>query len=201
MLAANAETALNAAWDAGALPGERIHVIGAGVVGCLAGWLLARLPGAEVTLADTDPARAAVAAALGVAFAPPEALAPDADLVVHASGNPSGLRRALEVAGLEARILELSWYGDREVALPLGEAFHGRRLRVLSSQVGAVAAPARPRWSHARRLAKALELLREPALDALISGDVPFAALPEVVPRLAVDPAGVLCQRVSYPGA
>ena len=90
VLAANAETALNAAWDAGALPGERIHVIGAGVVGCLAGWLLARLPGAEVTLADTDPARAAVAAALGVAFAPPEALAPDADLVVHASGDPAG---------------------------------------------------------------------------------------------------------------
>ena len=201
VLAANAETALNAAWDAGALPGERIHVIGAGVVGCLVGWLLARLPGAEVTLADTDPARAAVAAALGVAFAPPEALAPDADLVVHASGNPSGLRRALEVAGLEARILELSWYGDREVALPLGEAFHGRRLRILGSQVGAVAPAVRPRWSHARRLAKALELLRDPALDRLIGGDVPFASLPEVIPRLAADPAGVLCQRVSYPGA
>jgi threonine dehydrogenase-like Zn-dependent dehydrogenase len=201
VLAANAETALNAAWDAGALPGERIHVIGAGVVGCLVGWLLARLPGAEVTLADTDPARAAVAAALGVAFAPPEALAPDADLAVHASGDPAGLRRALEVAGFEARILELSWYGDREVALPLGEAFHGRRLRIVGSQVGAVAPPARPRWSHARRLAKALELLRDPALDRLIGGDVPFASLPEVVPRLAVDPKGVLCQRVSYPGA
>jgi hypothetical protein len=91
--------------------------------------------------------------------------------------------------------------GDREVALPLGEAFHSRRLRILGSQVGAVAPLARPRWSHARRLAKALELLRDPALDRLISGDVPFASLPEVIPRLAADPAGVLCQRVSYPGA
>jgi threonine dehydrogenase-like Zn-dependent dehydrogenase len=159
------------------------------------------IPGVEVTLVDVDPTRAEVAESLGVAFAHPSEAAGGRDLVVHASATEAGLRRSLELLAPGGTVLELSWYGDREVALPLGEAFHGRRLRVLSSQVGAVAAPARPRWSHARRLAKALELLREPALDALISGDVPVASLPEVVPRLAVDPAGVLCQRVSYPGA
>jgi threonine dehydrogenase-like Zn-dependent dehydrogenase len=115
-----------------------------------------------VTLADTDPARAAVARALGVAFAAPDDLSPDADLVVHASGSPAGLRRALEVAGFEARVVEASWYGDVEVHLPLGEVFHSRRLTILSSQVGAVSPLARPRWTHDRRLAKALELLRCP---------------------------------------
>lgn len=198
VLAANAETALNVVWDAGAAPGERAHVIGGGTIGCLVAWLLGRLPGAEVTLADTDPARAPVAEALGVAFAPPEELRPDADLVVHASGNPDGLRRALAVAGQEARVVEASWYGDREVALPLGEAFHSRRLTIVGSQIGAVSPALRPRWSHARRLAKALELLRDPVLDTLITGESPFEELPEVMARLATAPGGTLCHRVVY---
>jgi threonine dehydrogenase-like Zn-dependent dehydrogenase len=197
VLAANMEAALNALWDASPRAGERIHVIGAGVVGCLVAWLCGRIPGAEVTLADVLPERAAVAAALGVWFARPEALASEADLVLHASGHPEGLRTALAVAGLEARLVELSWYGTAEVALPLGEAFHSRRLTLISSQVGQVASAMRPRWSHGRRLVKALELLRDPALDVLITGEVPFAALPEAMKRLAV--AGALCQRIVYP--
>jgi threonine dehydrogenase-like Zn-dependent dehydrogenase len=160
-------------------------------------WLCGRIPGAEVTLADVLSERAAVAAALGVWFARPEALASEADLVLHASGHPEGLRTALAVAGLEARLVELSWYGTAEVALPLGEAFHSRRLTLISSQVGQVASAMRPRWSHGRRLVKALELLRDPALDVLITGEVPFAALPEAMKRLAV--AGALCQRIVYP--
>jgi NADPH:quinone reductase-like Zn-dependent oxidoreductase len=198
VLAANMETALNVVWDAASLPGERVHVIGAGVVGCLIAWLVGRLPGTEVTLADIDPARASVATRLGVGFAPPEGLAPDADLVVHASGAPAGLSRALQVAGVEARVVEASWYGDQQVALPLGEAFHSRRLRLISSQVGAVAPALRPRWPHARRLEKALELLREPVLDALITGEAPFATLPELMPMLVAAPAGTLCQRITY---
>ena len=137
-------------------------MIGAGVVGCLVAYLCGRMPGANVTLCDLDPERAAVAAALGVAFAPPDALGAEADLVVHASGNPSGLRTALAVAGFEARIVELSWYGSAEVPLPFGEAFHSRRLTLQSSQVGQVATFMRPRWSHARRMAKALDLLCDP---------------------------------------
>jgi threonine dehydrogenase-like Zn-dependent dehydrogenase len=198
VLAANMETALNVVWDATALPGERVHVIGAGVVGCLIAWLIGRLPGTEVTLADIDPARASVATRLGVEFAPPEGLARDADLVVHASGAPTGLSRALQVAGVEARVVEASWYGDQQVVLPLGEAFHSRRLRLISSQVGDVAPALRRRWTHARRLEKALELLREPVLDTLITGEAPFATLPELMPMLAATPSGTLCQRIIY---
>lgn len=200
VLAANMETALNALWDAAPRPGERIHVVGAGVVGCLVAYLCRHLPGAEVTLADILPERAAVAAALGVAFAPPEALAPDADLVFHASGRAEGLRTALAVAGCEARIVELSWYGAAEVALPLGEAFHSRRLAILSSQVGQVAPAMRPRWGHARRLAKALSLLADPALEALVTHEVAFGSLPEALPRLLAPEAHALCARIVYPG-
>jgi 2-desacetyl-2-hydroxyethyl bacteriochlorophyllide A dehydrogenase len=198
VLAANMETALNAVWDSGARPGERIHVIGAGVVGCLVAWLLERLPGAEVTLADIDDRRAGIAGRLGVTFSPPEGLAGDADLVIHASGNPLGLRRALEVAGFEGRVVELSWYGDKEACLPLGEGFHSRRLRLVSSQVGSVSPDLRPRWSHARRLAKALDLLSASELDSLITGESAFASLPEVMAQLAFEPGPALCHRIRY---
>ena len=199
VLAANMETALNAVWDSGAAAGQRIIVIGAGVVGAMLAHLCGRLPGAEVTLVDVDAARAALAAALGVSFAHPDALSGDADLVLHASGSPAGLRTALRVAGNEARVVEASWYGAAEVALPLGEAFHSRRLVILSSQVGQVATPMRARWSHARRLAKALELLRDPALERLVSGEAEFGDLPELLPRLARHPDGALCVRIRYP--
>lgn len=201
VLAANLETALNATWDAAALPGERVHVIGGGIVGCLVAFLCGRLPGAEVTLADVRPERAEVAATLGVRFAAPDALPGDADLIVHASGRPEGLRRAFELAGREARVVELSWYGTSTVALPLGEAFHSRRLRLLSSQVGEVAAAMRPRWSHRRRLETALGLLREPALDALITHELAFASLPDALPPLLEAPGDALGIRIVYPGA
>jgi threonine dehydrogenase-like Zn-dependent dehydrogenase len=199
VLAANMETALNALWDAAPRPGERIHVVGAGVVGCLVAWLCRHLPGAEVTLADILPERAATAAALGVGFAAPDGLASDADLVFHASGSGAGLRTALGLAGLEGRIVELSWYGAGEVMLPLGEAFHSRRLTIQSSQVGQVAPAMRPRWSHARRLAKALELVADPALEALVTAEVAFGSLPEVLPRLLAPEAHALCARIVYP--
>ena len=199
VLAANLETALNAVWDAAPAPGQRIHVIGAGVVGAAMAWLCGRLPGAEVTLADVTPSRADLAAALGVVFRHPDDLDGDADLVLHASGNPEGLRAALRVAGFEARVVEVSWYGATEVPLPLGEGFHSRRLALVSSQVGQVATPMRARWSHARRLAKALELLRDPVLDRLITADVAFADLPQALPRIARHPDGALCVRIGYP--
>ena len=199
VLAANMETALNAIWDSGAAPGQRVMVIGAGVVGAMIAHLCGRLPGAEVTLADIDTTRADLAATLGVTFRHPDALSADADLVFHASGNPAGLRTALAVAGNEARVVEVSWYGSAEVALPLGEAFHSRRLVIQSSQVGQVATPMRARWTHARRMAKALELLRDPALACLVSGEAAFGDLPELLPRLARHPDGALCVRIRYP--
>jgi hypothetical protein len=201
VLAANMETALNAFWDAAPGPADRIAVVGAGVVGCLCAWLAGKLPGTEVTLIDIDKSRAAVAAALGVGFAPPEAAAGECDLVIHASASPAGLATALRLAGNEATVLELSWYGTGEVAVPLGEAFHSRRLRLISSQVGQVAASHRPRWSHARRMEAALALLADPALDVLIAPAIDFDGLPAALPEILSGRDGVLCQLVRYPAA
>ncbi|WP_299134957.1 zinc-binding alcohol dehydrogenase [uncultured Amaricoccus sp.] len=198
VLAANMETALNIVWDGGAGPGDRIAVIGAGVVGALAAWLCARLPGAEVTLVDVNPARASLAASLGCRFAAPDAAPEDCDLVIHASGAGAGLRTALAAAGFEATVVEASWYGDRLVELPLGAAFHSRRTRLISSQVGAVAPSRRPRWNHRRRLEMALALLTDPALDALISGETAFADLPARYAAILDDPR-TLCHRIRYP--
>lgn len=197
-LAANVETAINGLWDASAGPGDRIAVIGAGVVGCLAAALAARLPGAEVQLIDIDPARGKIADKLGCRFASPPQADPEADIVVHTSGAPEGLTTALTIAGFEATVLELSWYGTRVVPLELGGAFHSRRLILRSSQVGTVAANRRARWSHRRRLALALSLLHDRLFDVLLSGESRFATLPELMPRLATSPAGVLCHTLRY---
>jgi len=200
VLAANLETAVNALWDAAPRLGDRIAVVGGGVVGLLVAWLAGRLPGCRVQVVDTQPARRAVAAHLGVDFALPDAAGADADLVIHASGRPQGLATALQLAAFEATVLELSWYGEQPVSVPLGAAFHSRRLTLKSSQVGQVAAAQRSRWSHRRRMGLALALLADPALDALITDTAPFAALPAVLARLAGPGAGTtLCQRIDYP--
>jgi len=202
VLGANAETALNLLWDAAPRPGDRIAVVGAGVIGCLAARWAAAIPGCAVTLVDVDPGKAAVAEGLDLAFAAPEAAPGDCDLVLHVSGAPAGLVTALGLAGFEASVVEASWFGDAPVTLPLGEAFHSKRLTLLSSQVGAVSPARRPRRSHAERLAQALALLaRDPALDTLVSGESPFAALPETMQRLAAGSAGVLCHRIRYPAS
>ena len=201
VLAANMETALNALWDAAPGPADRIAVVGAGVVGCLCAWLAGKLPGAQVTLIDIDNSRAAVAASLGVEFAPPDAAPGECDLVIHASASAAGLATALQLAGNEATVLELSWYGAGEVAAPLGGAFHSRRLRLISSQVGQVAPSHRPRWSHHRRMEAALALLADPALDALLAPAVDFHDLPAALPKILTGPNSVLCQLIRYPAA
>jgi len=198
VLAANLETALNGVWDAGPHLGDRIAVIGAGTVGCLAAWLLSRIPGCDVELIDINPRRAVVARALGVRFAEPPGAAVDADVVIHASGAPEGLELALRVAGVEAKIVELSWYGDRTVPLPLGSAFHARRLTIASSQVGRISPSQRARWDSRRRMQLVLGLLRDPHLDALISGESAFEELPEVMATLAQAPGDTLCHRIRY---
>jgi hypothetical protein len=199
VLAANMETALNAVWDAAPGPADRIAVVGAGVVGSLVGYLCGRLPGAEVTLVDINPARAELARTLGVGFAEPGTARGDCDLVVHASGTGSGLGTALALAGEEATVLEMSWYGDAPVTAPLGGAFHSRRLRLLSSQVGRIAPSHRPRWTHARRLAAALALLADARLDALLAPAVAFDDLPGRLPDILAAGSGILCQTIMYP--
>lgn len=197
VLAANMETALNIVWDGAAGPGDRVVVVGAGVVGALAGWLCAGIPGMEVVLIDINPAREALARGLGCDFALPGDAPSGADLVIHASASGEGLALAIAAAGFEANVVEASWYGDRSITLELGGAFHSQRARIISSQVGQVAAARRSRWSHRRRLEKALELLADPALDLLISGETDFEDLPGRYGAILDDP-GTLCHRVRY---
>lgn len=198
ILGGTVETAVNALWDAAPLIGDRVAVVGAGMVGCCVARLLAQLPGARVQLVDANPGREVIASALGVDFAVPEAATVDCDLVVHASGTGNGLARALELLAPEGEVVELSWYGDQKVSLPLGESFHSRRLVVRSSQVGTVSPARRSRRTTSDRLSLALDLLADPAFDALITGESHFADLPQVMPRLASGERPELCHRIVY---
>jgi threonine dehydrogenase-like Zn-dependent dehydrogenase len=198
VLAGTVETAVNALWDAAPLLGDRITVVGAGMVGCCVARLLARIPGVRVTLVDVDEARADVAAALGVDFALPADAAEGRDLVVHTSATSAGLQRSLDLLAPEGTVIELSWYGDADVRLSLGGAFHSGRLRIQASQVGTVSAARRGRRTFADRLALALDLLRDPAFDALITGESRFDELPEVMSRLAGGGLPALCHTVTY---
>ena len=107
---------------------------------------------------------------------------------------------AFEIAaGFEDHpVVEASWYGTQRVSLPLGEGFHALRLTLKSSQVGAVAASARPRWDARRRMELAVSLLVEPALDALITSESSFDALPETLTTLTDTPGDTLCHVIRY---
>jgi len=200
VLAANMETALNALWDSGAGPGDRILVVGAGIVGLLTAALCARLPGAEVTLVDVDPARAQLAHALGARFvlAKDWGGGTDFDLAFHASASAPGLALCIGALGLEGKVVEMSWHGAGDTPTPLGGAFHARRLQLVSTQVGQVSASRRPRWSYARRMGKALELLLDPAFDALIDVEIPFEDFPREAARLFAPGALGLGLRLRY---
>jgi threonine dehydrogenase-like Zn-dependent dehydrogenase len=199
-LAANVETALNATWDAAPGPSGRVAVIGAGVVGALVGFLCTRIEGTDVTLIDVDPARRELAKALGLKFAMPGEASGDCDFVFHSSASAEGLATALDVAGDEATVVELSWYGAGTVAVPLGGAFHSRRLKLISSQVGKVAPSHRPRWTHRRRLTAALALLDDPTLDVLLAPATAFDDLPARLPTIFSD-SDARCPLIRYPEA
>jgi len=198
VLAANMETAVNGVWDAGVQPGDRVAIIGAGAVGCLVAWLSGQIPGTDVWLVDTNRSRAEVARALGVRFAHPDEAPAERDLVIHASGSPAGLTKALSLCAFEATVLELSWFGSRQVALPLGEAFHAKRLSIRASQVGHVATSHRARWDYRRRMDLAISLLSAPVLDVLITGESPFEDLPLVMTALADGSRDAICHRLVY---
>jgi threonine dehydrogenase-like Zn-dependent dehydrogenase len=201
VLAGTVETAVNALWDAPPLIGDAVTVVGAGMVGCCVAALLRRFPAVDVELVDVDPARAAVASALGVSFRLPHEAAGTRDLVVHASATAAGLRLALDLAVAEGTVLELSWYGAREVGLALGGRFHSGRLRIQSSQVGMVSPARRDRRSHRDRLSIALDLLRDPVFDALADGTSPFQSLPDVLAAMAAGAGPTLSHVISYDGA
>ena len=198
LLAANMETALNAVWTAAPCPADRIAVVGGGVIGLLVGYLCAKLPGAEVTLVDINPLRQYEAHKLGMAFASPQDAPQGCDLVVHATASAGGLNTAIGLAGEEATVLELSWFGAGQVPVTLGGAFHSRQLKLMASQVGHIAASHRPRWDYARRLNAAMRLLDDPALDVLIERPIAFQHVCRYLLRIFDPHAGVLCQPISY---
>jgi NADPH:quinone reductase-like Zn-dependent oxidoreductase len=198
VLAGVVETAVNALWDAGPLVGDRVAVVGAGAVGCSVARLLARIPGVTVTRVDVDPARAAVAIALGADFALPDRAEGGRDLVFHTSATSAGLQASLELLAAEGTVIELSWYGDAATSVSLGGAFHSGRLSVRASQVGTVSPARRGRRTTGDRLALALELLRDPAFDCLLTGESPFETLPDVMPRLVSRTLPALCHAVTY---
>ncbi len=198
VLAANMETALNAIWDASPGPGDRIVIIGAGVLGCLIAYLCGHLPGAEVTLVDINPEREDIATKLGVRFSSPELAPKDCDLVIHCSASAAGLSTAIAAAGEEAAILELSWYGSNKIDVSLGGAFHSRQLKLQSSQVGHVSLSRRPRWSHRRRLAAALGMLSDSRLDSLLTKPINFESLPSELPKILNTPSSALCCLIQY---
>jgi threonine dehydrogenase-like Zn-dependent dehydrogenase len=198
VLAGIVETAVNALWDAAPLVGDRVAVVGAGMVGCCVARLLSRFPGMQVTLVDLDAGRADVADALGIEFAAPADAPGGRDLVVHTSATSVGLQRSLDLLGPEGTVVDLSWYGDKEVRLSLGGAFHSRRLGLRASQVGTISPARSGRRTTADRLGLALDLLRDPAYDVLITGTSHFGELPDVMARLADGSLPALCHTITY---
>lgn len=198
VLAANLQTALNGVWDAAPRAGDRIAVVGAGTLGCLTAWLASGYPGCEVELVEPNAAKADVADSLGVALKPPRDATGEADIVIHASGTSEGLTTALALAGFEATVTELSWFGDRAVNLPLGQAFHSQRLHLQSSQVASISPAQRERWTRQRQMQLVFRLLGDSRLDALITGESPFEELPDLLETLSREPGDTLCHLINY---
>jgi threonine dehydrogenase-like Zn-dependent dehydrogenase len=198
VLAGTVETAINALWDAAPQVGDRVTVVGAGMVGCCVARLLSRIPAVQVTLVDVDAGRAGVATALGADFALPSGAADGRDLVVHTSATSAGLQLSLDLLAPEGTVIDLSWYGDTEVSLSLGGAFHVGRLGIRSSQVGTVSPTRSARRTAGERMALALDLLRDPAFDALVTEQSSFQELPDVMARLATGSLPALCHTITY---
>ena len=199
VLTGTVETAVNGLWEAGPRLGDRVAVIGAGLVGGMVARLLAGFPLERLQLIDVDPAKRAFADALGVDFSHPDDALADCDIVIHCSASQAGLQRSLQLVGDEGDIIEMSWYADRSVTLPLGEDFHARRLSIRASQVGMVARARRHRRTNAQRLALAVSLLQDSVFDVFLTGTSPFAELPGVVRRLADGTLDALCHVIEYP--
>ena len=198
VLAGAVETAINVLWDAAPVIGDRVSVIGAGMIGCCVARLLRGIPGVDVALIDVNPARRTVADQLGVGFAGIEDAPRDRDIVINTSGSDAGLQLALQTVVTEGVVIEASWYADRPATLMLGADFHSRRLTIRSSQVGAVAARRRGNRTTRERLALALELLRDPAFDALLTGESSWRDLPDVMASIADGSRTDLCHTINW---
>ncbi|HSQ79372.1 MAG TPA: zinc-binding alcohol dehydrogenase [Candidatus Bathyarchaeia archaeon] len=177
-LASNLETAITAAWDAEVMIGERILVVGFGVVGSLVARVLALGPAFEVTVAETRPDRRRLAESLGFRVAEGRGEG-HFDLAFDTSGAAAGLRSAVESVGLEGRVVAVSWFGTAPVPLDLGGTFHSRRKRIIGSQVSRLPGGLGPRWDTARRTELVFRLLERPEFDLHVGPAVSFTELPK----------------------
>lgn len=199
VLTGTVETAINALWEAGPRLGDRVAVVGAGLVGGMVATLLRSFPLQRLQLVDLDPSKQELANTLGVDFVHPDEAQDDCDIVFHCSASQQGLERSLQLVGDEGDVIEMSWYANREVTVPLGEDFHARRLSIRASQVGVVARARRHRRTNADRLNLAVSLLADPVFDAFLTGTSPFQDLPAVVMELAGGSRDALCHVIEYP--
>ncbi len=198
-LAANMETALNAVWDGGVGPGDKVAIVGGGVVGGLLAGLCGAIPGVEVTLIDINLDRQSLCDDMKVIFATPDHAPSGCDVVFHTSASSNGLDTAIRCTGFEGTLVEMSWYGEQHTAIQLGGAFHSQRLRIVSSQVGHVSPSRRARWPHGRRIAKALDLLFDPRFEAILTDEVNFSDLAASLPKILAPDAQGLATVVRYP--
>lgn len=201
VLAGAVETAVNVLWDAAPLIGDRVTIVGAGMIGCCIARLIRGIPELDVVLVDVDTSRREVADRLGVRFAEPGDAPGDRDLVINTSGSEAGLQLALESVVTDGEVIEASWYGDRPVTLALGADFHSRRLTIRSSQVGAVARRRRGTRTTRDRLTLALEILRDEAFDTLLTGHSRWSDLPAVMAGLATGRDTELCHTIDWTDA
>lgn len=197
-LAANMETALNAIWDAQVPNGAPVAVIGGGLIGCLVAYLANRIGKSDVTLIDKIGERAKTASELRVSFATATNRLSPCHTVFHTSGSEQGLKDAIHALDFEGQVVEMSWYGDREISVPLGGTFHAQRLSIRCSQVGHVAPSRRASTTYADRMRTAIGLLDDPALDVLLTHDIAFENAERDLPlRLAADADGI-ATTISY---
>jgi 2-desacetyl-2-hydroxyethyl bacteriochlorophyllide A dehydrogenase len=197
-LASNMETAVNAVWDSGLTIGERALVVGFGIVGSLVARLLSFFPGVEVTITDNNPLKLSLAEKMEFDVQSPDNKSNAFDVAFHASGDPNGLQSAIDSVGFEGRVVELSWYGKKEVSLNLGGSFHSMRKKILSSQVSSIPPQFRSKWDFNKRKSLVFEFLARDVFDTHITHSYPFDDLVRVFDDLKTPPTEGLSYLVVY---
>jgi threonine dehydrogenase-like Zn-dependent dehydrogenase len=195
-LAANLETAVTALWDGRVTAGERVLVIGFGIVGSLVARLVSAIPGVELDVVERDPAKRALASTLG--FTARETPRDDYDVAFGASGSAAEVQLAIDAVGNEGRVIELSWLGLQSAAILLGGSFHSGRKQLIASQVSQIPPSLRGRWDYARRTQLVFSLLRDPVFDQHITRQVAFEELPDFIADLCATPSAGLSVTVRY---
>ena len=195
-LASNLETALNSIWDSGVSVGDRVLVVGFGIIGSLTARLLQSIAGVEVWVYDLDAQRSELASASG--FHIVDRMLYDFDIAFHCSSSSKGLQSCIDHIGFEGKVMEMSWYGEQAVELQLGGSFHQQRKQIISSQVSSIPSNHRARWDFNRRKAVVMELLKNPAYDQHLGEQVPFDKVPALFGNIRKGSLSALSWVIAY---